>query len=320
MQDARVSVLIIDKMHESITPLLEEQGFRGDYRPDIQRSEILEILPNYEGLIVRSKTPIDAELLAQASHLRFIGRAGSGLDLIDLEAAEKRNIEVFNAPEGNRDAVAEHTLGMILSLLHYIHKADREVRQKIWNREANRGYELMNQTVAIIGYGNIGQEVAKRLRSFQCRILAFDKYKSGFGNDWVEESSLDTIYKEADIVTFHIPLSQDTHYLVNASYLQQFQKPIYLINTARGKLVELVALTQALKKNRIKGACLDVLENEKLDRLSREQQEAFVYLSESDKVILTPHVAGWTYESYHRINEVLVQKIQDCLLAKPSTR
>ncbi len=320
MQDPRISVLIIDKMHVSIKPLLEEQGFRADYRPEIQRSEILEILPQYEGMIVRSKTPIDAELLSQASQLRFIGRAGSGLDLIDLEAAKEKNIEVFNAPEGNRDAVAEHTLGMILSLLHHINKADREVRQKVWNREANRGYELMNQTVAIIGYGNIGQEVAKRLRSFQCRILAYDKYKSGFGNAWLEESSLETIYQEADIVTFHIPLSTASLYMINQAYLQNFHKPVYLINTARGKLVELVALAQALQEGRVKGACLDVLENEKLDQLSEEQQAAFNFLSDSDRVILTPHVAGWTFESYQRINTVLVQKIQDCLASHSSNR
>lgn len=306
-------VLITDKMHASIIEMLRSLGLKPDYLPEISREEIKKILPNYVGLMVRSKTKIDEELLAQGTSLKFVARAGSGLDNIDQAAAQKRNIQVYNAPEGNRDAVAEHTMGMILSLLHNIRKGDAEVRNYHWDREANRGRELSTKTVGIVGYGNIGHELAKRLRSFNCEILAYDKFKFGFGNDYVREVDLDGIFEKSDIVTFHIPLLKETRYMVNHPFLEKFKNNIFLINTARGELIDLDALIGAIESGKVLGACLDVLENEKLKTLNPAQKERFDYLIQSDKIILTPHVAGWTYESYQRINQVLVKKIQACL-------
>ncbi len=309
----RSSVLIIDKMHSSIQPLLEEMGLKVDYRPEIQRAELIEILASYQGLIVRSKTRIDQEVLSRANQLKFIARAGSGLDLIDTTLAQQQKISVFNAPEGNRDAVAEHTLGMILSLLHKIFTAHLEVKNYQWNREANRGRELKNKTVSIVGYGNIGREVARRLSHFGCQVLAFDKYKVSFSDQYAREASMAEIFRETDVLSLHIPLNDQSRHLVNEKYLHQFHKNILLVNTARGELVDLVALRWALDQGKIWGAALDVLENEKLNTLTPTQKETFDYLTSHPQVIITPHVAGWTQESYERINQVLAEKIRQCL-------
>ncbi len=309
------SVLIIDEMHPSIEPLLNEIGVQVDYRPKITRKETLDIIANYEGVIVRSKLTFDKTLIDQAAQLQFIARAGSGLDIIDVEYALSKNIEVFNAPEGNRDAVAEHTLGLILGIMHKINKAHQEVKQLTWNREDNRGTELKHKTVAVIGYGNVGREVVNRLQCFGCKVLIYDKYKTGFSNNQppLKEASLEEIFEKSDIVSYHIPLTPETKGLVNRDYLAKFKKPILLINTARGELVHLSDLCQALQQGTVLGAGLDVLENEKLATLTTSQKADFEYLAAYPQVILTPHVAGWTKESYIRINEVLVQKIHQVL-------
>jgi D-3-phosphoglycerate dehydrogenase / 2-oxoglutarate reductase len=303
------SVLIIDKMHSSIHSLMEDAGLRADYRPDIQREEILQIIQEYDGIIVRSKTKMDAELLSKASKLQFIGRAGSGVDNIDVETAQSKGIEIINSPEGNRDAVAEHTVGMILMLLHNIHLGNQQVRRYIWDREGNRGWEIKGKTVAIIGYGNVGREVAKRLSSFGCQILVYDKYKSGYGSDYATETDMDEIFAKAHIITYHIPLTTENKYMLNEEYFNLFQNNIIFINTARGELTKLQDLKKVIQSGKVIGAGLDVLENEKLATLTPEQKDAFEFLQNQDNVIFTPHIAGWTFESYRKINEVLVKKI-----------
>jgi D-3-phosphoglycerate dehydrogenase / 2-oxoglutarate reductase len=305
-----VKILIADEMHLSLMPMLQSIGLEPDYQPLIRRDDINEILKNYEGLIIRSKTTVDKELLSNAQNLKFIGRAGAGLDLIDIEETQRLGIEIFAANEGNRVAVAEHVIGMLLTLMNKIHLADREVRQGIWHREENRGDELMGKTIGILGYGNNGKATAERLKAFGCKVLAFDKFKNDFSDEFVTESTMQQIFEEADILSLHIPLTEDTLRMVNRDFINQFHKKIYFINAARGEIVVLDDLVEALENGRIKGSCLDVLENEKLNKLSPQQQITFDKLASSNRVILTPHIAGWTHESYVRINEVLVEKIK----------
>ncbi|MDQ3395313.1 MAG: phosphoglycerate dehydrogenase [Bacteroidota bacterium] len=301
--------LIVDEMHPSIIPLLNSIGYSGDYFPKITKNEVLQIIHEYDGLVVRSKLVINKDILGPAKKLKFIARAGAGLDQIDIEEVDKRNILLFNAPEGNRDAVAEHTVGLILCLLNKIHSGDKEIKSGIWRRNENRGHELNVKTVSIIGFGYMGQAFAKRLSVFGCKILAYDKYKSTFADSFVLEAGMEQIYEETDILSLHIPLTPETRGLVNAQFLQRFKKPIFLINTARGEIVPFQALKEGLMTGRLFGAGLDVLENEKITPELIQQDENLQYILSSDKVVMTPHVAGWSQESYIKINEVLVSKI-----------
>jgi D-3-phosphoglycerate dehydrogenase len=305
-----MKVLIVDEMHESIVQMPQELGLEVDYFPNIKPEEVLEKVANYEGLIIRSKFVINEDFLKHASKLKFIGRAGAGLDLIDINACQKRGVEIFAANEGNRIAVAEHLIGMLLCLFNNIEKAHQEIKAGKWIREGNRGEELFGKTVGIIGFGNNGEAFATRMVAFGCKVLAFDKFRYGFGNQFVEEATMDQIYREADIVSLHIPLSDETNKLVDFEFFSRFTKPIYFCNIARGELVILSDLVKALKDGIVKGACLDVLENEKIASLSSSQQLDFDYLVNQKNVLLTPHIAGWTYESYNRINKVLKDKIR----------
>lgn len=300
-------------MHPSIEDLLQAQDIRCDYRPDIGRAEILEIIPNYEGLMVRSKTAIDEEIIAKGTRLKMIARAGAGLDKIDLEAASARGIKILNAPEGNRDAVGEQTIGMLLSLLHNVYRADLEVRNYQWRREANRGVELMDKVVGIIGYGNMGKAFAKRLSSFGCKdVIAYDR-RPNQGDDYARQVSMDEVFARAEIVSLHIPLDELTFEMVDDDFLDCFVHDIYLLNTARGKVLCLEALQRKMEEGKVLGAALDVLENEKLQTLTEAEKQSFEFLCNSPQVILTPHIAGWTHESFRKINEVLVNKIQQYL-------
>lgn len=303
------SVLIADDMHLSIIAMLEKEGFKPDYQPAITREKILDVIGNYEGLIIRSKTKIDVEVLDHAKQLTFIGRAGAGLDLIDIKAAHTRNIHVFAANEGNRDAVAEHVIGMILCLFNKITTADSEVRQRIWLREANRGIELKGMIFGIIGFGNMGQAVAERLKGFGVEILAYDKYKHGFGNEFVKEVSLDELQEKSDVISFHIPLTAETRRWVDDVFLNQCKKSIFLINSSRGEIASVTSILTGLRTGKLRGACLDVLENEKMTTLTPEQNATYEALFQLKNVILSPHVAGWTVESYLKINEVLIEKL-----------
>ncbi len=308
-----MKILIADSMHHSLFGMLDEQNWGYDYHPEYKREDIKNALPGYEGLMIRSKTFLDREMLENASKLRFIARAGAGLDLIDLEVAKQLGIAVFHAGTGNRDAVAEHALGMLLALFNNILRADRQVRNGIWDREGNRGVELLGKTVGLIGYGNNGSATAMRLSGFGCRVLAYDKYRDNYGDTFATESSIEEIQLEADIVSLHIPLTDITRYLVDEEFIRAFAKPFYLLNLSRGEVVKLNAVKDALESGKIKGACLDVLENEKIGKLNADQQVVFDYLCASDRVVLTPHIAGWTHESYVRINEVLVAQIRNWL-------
>lgn len=306
-----MKILVADEMHPSLLGMLESQGWQFDYRPGFRRNDILGYLSEYDGLIIRSKTRIDEELLTQATRLRFIARAGAGLDLIDEDATQQLGIALFHAGEGNRAAVAEHTVGMLLMLFNNLNKADREVRQAIWEREGNRGVELMGKTVGIIGYGNNGSATAQRLCGFGCRILAYDKYRDNYGDQFAQEATLKEIQQQADVISLHIPLTDDTRGLINEAFIKACQKPFYLINVSRGEIVTTRDVVRNMKEGKILGACLDVLENEKLSQLTTPQQECFDYLRSSPRVVLTPHIAGWTHESYVRINEVLVRQLAE---------
>lgn len=308
-----MKILIADTMHHSLFEMLERYNLDYSYHPEFTRADIIRSIAGYEGLIIRSKTSIDAEILSAATKLRFIARAGAGLDLIDLGIVEEKGIALFHAGEGNRDAVAEHTMGMLLGLFNNIVKADREVRSGTWDREGNRGVELMNKTVGIVGFGNNGCATARRMSGFGCRVLAHDKYKTDFGDQWVQEVSMKHIIAQADILSLHIPLTDQTRHLVDHNFIENFARPFYLVNASRGEIVKLDAVVEGLKSGKILGACLDVLENEKLKTLTVAQQNAFDYLAASDRVVLTPHIAGWTHESYRRINEVLMRQIGDWL-------
>jgi D-3-phosphoglycerate dehydrogenase len=302
-------ILIIDKMHASLLPMLESKGYTADYRPDISKVEVLETIGTYDGIIVRSKMTLDEAFLQRTTRLKFIGRAGAGLDQIDVDAVLKRGIQLFNAPEGNRDAVAEHAMGMLLSLMNHLPQADRQVRNLYWDREGNRGTELKGKTIGIIGYGNTGHEFAKRIQAFGCTVLAYDKYRQNFSDAYVTESSFEDITAQAQVLSLHIPLTPETNRWFTEATFDSFKHSIFFINTSRGEVAPLVALQAAIGKGKILGACLDVLENEKLHTLTDEQQAAFAYLSQSDRVLFSPHVAGWTHESYIKINETLVAKI-----------
>jgi D-3-phosphoglycerate dehydrogenase len=304
-----MKVLIIDEMHESIVPLLEQIGITPYYQPTITRTQILECIGQYEGLIMRSKTPLDLQIIERAVKLRFVGRAGAGIDNIDTVALAQRNIPLFTAAEGNKDAVAEHAVGMLLCLLNKIHTADRQVRNLEWHREANRGVELMYCTVAIIGYGNMGSNFAKRLSGFGCKVIAYD-LKQNYADAYALETNMEQIFEEADILSIHIPLNAENKKIFTEKYFQKFKKNIFLINTARGELIENKTIANLLRTGKLRGAALDVLENEKLSTMTDTQREAFMYLAESPQVVFSPHVAGWTVESYRKINEVLVDKIK----------
>lgn len=306
-----MKILIIDDVHELLTNGLTGLGFDVTYQPDATRSDLLHDIAGYDGLVVRTKTRIDREVIELASNLKFIARAGAGLDNIDEEAAAEKNISVFNAGEANADAVGEHTLGMLLCLFAKLNKADKEVRSGIWDREGNRGEELSGKTVGIVGFGNTGKAVAKKLRGFDVRVLAYDKYVSGFGNSEVEECEMALLFKEVDVITFHVPLTSETKWMVNSDYLQRFEKDIYLLNLCRGEVVRTTDLVSAMKSGKIKGAALDVLENEKLDKMNDKEKEWMAYLTSSNRTVLSPHVAGWTIESYRKISAVLLKKISD---------
>lgn len=303
-------VLIVDKMHESISPLLEAIGLQPDYQPNIKKEEIPGALKDAIGMVVRSKVFVDENLLQPAQSLRFVARAGAGVDNVDTQFLEQRNISLINAPEGNRDALAEHAMGMLLALFNRLIWADREVRNGIWDREGNRGYELMHRTVGIFGYGYMGQALAKRLSSFGCRVIAYDKYKQGFGDEYAEEVTLDTLFAETEVLSLNVPLTEETRFLADNAFFSQFKKPFHFLNTSRGEVASLGSLVQHMKEGKILGAALDVLENEKLDTLSEEQKAAMEYLTQSENTILSPHVAGWSFESYEKINQTLVKKIQ----------
>lgn len=304
-------ILIADHLHPIFKEEAEKMGFECHDMPLISREECLATIHEYAIIAIRTKFKIDAELIDAGKNLKIIARAGAGMDNVDEEYAHSKGIKCINAPEGNRDAVAEHVIGMLLSLLNNLRTADLEVRQGIWDREGNRGWELKGKTLAIIGYGNNGMMLARKLSGFELKIIAYDKYKTGFSDAFAQEVSMEQVVKEADILSFHIPLSRETRQLFNDEYLFHFKKPIVLLNASRGEIVNTKTVLKGLESGKIAAAGLDVLEVEKFPALA--EQEWFKELAESKKVLLSPHIAGWTHESYRKISEVLAQKLQALL-------
>ncbi len=296
-------------MHRSIATMLHEIGWDVDYRPTITRKEILEILPDYEGLIIRSKTAVDDELISQGSNLKFVGRAGAGVDQININALEAKGIQLINAPEGNRNSLGEHTVGLLLGLMHHINRSSNQVKNGIWKREANRGIELSGKTVGIYGFGYMGSAFAEKLTSFGCRVIAYDKYKEGFESRNIQEVSKEHFEKETEILSIHVPLTSETREYFSEEYLRRYTNLKFLLNTSRGEVLSLQGVLNLMNEGKLLGAGLDVLENEKLDLLSKDEKRVFDELANNENVIMTPHIAGWTHESYVRINEVIVNKM-----------
>jgi len=301
--------LIVDDVDHSLFLWLEKAGIQYDYQPEWTKEKCIDELKNYEGLIIRSKFKVDKKIIDSCPKLRFIGRAGAGVDNIDKEALKGKGIALFHASEGNRVAVGEQTVGMILALINNIVRANSEVKNKIWQREGNRGHELASMTVGLIGYGNMGRETAKRLSSFGCKIIAYDKYRRNYSSKYTEQVSIEELKAKADIISLHIPLDELSRGWIDHTFFESVSKPFWLINTARGEIVKLKDLVEALESGKVRGAALDVLENEKLSTLTDEQNASFSALVNNPNVILTPHIAGWTFESYRKISEVLGEKI-----------
>lgn len=303
-------VLITDELHPLLQQGLEADGFTVDYQPAITETEVHDIIHLYEGLVINSKVYAGKDLLDKATQLKFVCRAGSGLEVIDLPYAKQKGIAAFNSPEGNRNAVAEHALGMLLGLLNHITKANNEVHSYQWVREPNRGTELSGKTVALIAYGNTAQAFARILRGFNVTVLAYDKYYNGFSDGFVTEATLQQIFDQADVVSLHLPLTAETTYMIDEAFLSSFKKPYWLLNTSRGKVLNTAALVKGLDSGKVLGAALDVLENEKLNTLTEKQKADLDALLNKPNVLVTPHIAGWTHESKQRIAEVLLEKIR----------
>lgn len=295
-------ILIADRTHEVLEEKLREAGFVVSVEPDHDYESLVAAAQGCVGLVVRSKVIIDSKFIDRVSSLSCIGRVGAGMETIDVEYAESKGISCLNSPEGNRDAVGEHAVGLLLALLDNIARADAEVRQGLWRREANRGLELGNLTVGIIGYGNMGQSFAKRLSGFGCRVVIYDKYK--------EIGTLEEVQREADVVSFHVPLTDETHHYLDTGFIEAMAKPFFVVNTARGAVVDTEALVQGMERGKVRGAALDVLEYENMqaDGLG-DVPVSMQYLMRSPLTVLTPHVAGWTVESKYKLAAVLADKM-----------
>ena len=308
-----MKVLFIDTVHSILQQRLEAKGVFCKDASKLSKEAIQQELNDTDGIVIRSRFRMDAALLDFAPQLQFIARSGAGMENIDCDYCEQRNIQLFNAPEGNCTAVAEHALGMILALFNQLKKGDAEIRKGIWDREGNRGVELTGKTVGIIGYGHNGSAFAKLLSGFNCRVLAYDKYKTGFANGLVEECTLEQLYEQAEIISFHIPQNEETLFWANADFFSKVKHPFYLINLSRGKIVKIEALNKAINDGKVKGAVLDVLEFESAsfeNIFGNEIPPTFKELLESDNVLLSPHVGGWSVESYFKLSDVLADKIE----------
>jgi len=307
-----MKALIIDKVHDIMCQLFDVAGITYDYLPEIKPVEFEHLIAQYDILILRSKLHITPEIIDKAKNLKIIGRVGAGMENIAVHYAQARGIKCLNSPEGNRDALGEHTLGMLLNLLHRISKSHQEMRQGIWDREANWGSELSEKTVSIIGYGHMGKAFAKRVSGLSKKVLAYDKYLSQYSDSYVTESSMFEIFEQTDILSLHVPLSPETHYLVQKDYLNQFKKPLIILNTARGECLKTDDLVDSLQSGQVVAAGLDVLEYEQTTfekMVDQNRPAALDYLLEAKNVILTPHIAGWSHESYYKLSKIMASKI-----------
>lgn len=308
---SKVKILHIDSNHPLLWEQLEKVGFSNKADFTSTKEEVENKIENYHGIVIRSRFKIDKTFIDKAKNLQFIARVGAGLESIDCEYAESKNINLIAAPEGNCNAVGEHALGMILSLFNKLNNADKEVKSGQWNRESNRGTELDGKTIGIIGYGNMGKSFAKKLRGFDVEVLCYDILPN-VGDENAKQVSLQEIQQKADVLSLHIPWTTETDKMVNTAFINQFAKPFWFINTARGKSVVTDDLVAALQSGKVLGAGLDVLEYEKLSfetLFEGEKPEAFDYLLQANNVLLTPHIAGWTVESKEKLAQVIVNKI-----------
>lgn len=307
-----MKVLFADTVHDVLANRLTEAGISCVMGHEMSIKEIFQSVHNYQGMVVRSRFPVDKSFLSLASNLKFIARSGSGLENIDLITAKELGIHVFSAPEGNRMAVAEHVIGQLLSLFNHLQRCDQEVRSGIWRREANRGIEISGRTVGIIGFGNNGSALAQVLQGYECDVLAYDKYKQDFAEYGALEVSLDELKNKCDVISLHLPQNEETKFMINDEFINTCARPFYLVNSSRGKIVQTSALVNGLKSGQVIGACLDVFEYEKASFESLTANDMpvdFKYLLESKNVVLSPHVAGWTTESYFKLSSILADKI-----------
>ena len=304
-----MKAIITAKAHPFLIETLKNKGYEVIYDPEIDLATLVALIVDCTGLIVTTRLKIDKTIIDAAPQLKWIGRLGSGLELIDIKYAQEKNISCYSSPEGNRNAVAEHALGMLLSVMNNIRKSANEVGNSIWLREENRGIELNKKTVGIVGFGNTGQAFAKLLSVFDVTVLVYDKYKNDFANASVREANLEQLCRYADVISFHLPLTTETFHLANADFFNSLQQKPYIINTSRGKVIDTSALTMALQSGQVAGAALDVLENENLSSFSLKETKQFETLNTMHNVLITPHIAGYSQEAFYKMSVILLEKL-----------
>lgn len=302
-------VIITGKAHPLLSEQLTKKGFDVLYSPNIAYREIVEMGHDIVGLVLTTRIKVDINLIDACPHLKWIGRLGSGLELIDIPYAQSKGIQCESSPEGNRNAVAEQSLAMVLMMMNQLHVAIPEVKNFVWRRDENRGKELFGRTVGIIGFGNTGSSFAKLLQPFNVTVLAYDKYKSDFAEGYIKEASLEQVCKYSEIISLNVPLTDDTHHLCNMALLSSMSQRPIILNASRGKVIHTNDLMEALKQGLISGACLDVLENEKLDTYTAIEKEQLLWLTAQSNVIITPHIAGYSFEALEKMAIVLLKKL-----------
>lgn len=302
-------VLVTAKVHPYLIDYLTEKGYQVLYHPAITYQEVYQNIHGCVGLIVTTRIKVGKEIIDNAPRLQWIGRLGSGMEMIDVAYAREKGIRCVSSPEGNCDAVGEQVIGMLLTLFSNLIRSNLQLRENIWEREKNRGIELKDKTVGIIGYGHTGSALAHKLRGFECAVIAYDKYKTDFGDDFVKEVSLDEIFRQADVVSIHLPLTEETHHMADDKFFQSFVGPVYFVNSSRGKIVKTADLIENLKSGHVAGACLDVLENEKLETFNEKERAEFDFLLHHDHVVLTPHIAGYTHEAAYKTAHIVLKKL-----------